>query len=75
MHSRSSSRLATVRCEFECRDDRLQSLRRREGRPIWGVVELDCLCEEAAIQEAKRDAVIPLSFGTRFISLLHHEPD
>jgi hypothetical protein len=33
------------------------SLRRREGRPFLGVVELDCLCEEAAIQEAKRDAV------------------
>jgi hypothetical protein len=53
MHSRSNSRLATVRCEFEC----AMSLRRREGRPFLGVVELDCLCEEAAIQEAKRDAV------------------
>jgi hypothetical protein len=42
------------------------------------VVELDCLCDEAAILAAKRYAVghsAELWSGTRFIRLLHHEPD
>jgi hypothetical protein len=42
------------------------------------VIELDCLCDEAAIQAAKRYAVghsVERWSGTRFISLLHHEPD
>jgi hypothetical protein len=45
---------------------------------LLSVIELDCLCDEAAIQAAKRYAVghsVELWSGTRFISLLHHEPD
>jgi hypothetical protein len=55
-----------------------QSLHRRAGRPFLNVVELDCLCDEAAIQAAKRNAVghsVELWSGTRSIRLLHHEPD
>jgi hypothetical protein len=42
------------------------------------VVEFDCLCNEAAIQAAKRYAVghsVELWSGTRLVNLLHHETD
>jgi hypothetical protein len=42
------------------------------------VVELDCLCDEAAIRAARRYAVghsVELWSGIRFIRLLHHDPD
>jgi hypothetical protein len=42
------------------------------------VVELDCLRDEASIRVAKRHAVgrsVGLWSGTRFIGLLHHEPE
>jgi hypothetical protein len=42
------------------------------------VVELDCLCDKAAIQAAKRYAVghsVELWSGTRLVNLLHQETD
>jgi hypothetical protein len=49
----------------------------RDGH-FLNVVELDCLCDEAAIQAARRYAVghsVELWSRTRFIRRLRHEPD